>query len=260
MALTKIKPDVIDETLDYSFDNITANSLSISGSSNLNSISNVKITGGSSGQFISTDGLGNLSFTTTSSGSYANGAFAAANTADQKAVSAGSYANSGFDQANTANTNAISAGSYANGAFTSSNTKLATSGGTISGDLTISGNTNLQQSIEKLQTITGATGTVAHNFSLGSLFYHSSISANFTANITNVPSTNDRVIVVSLILIQGATAYIPSALQIDGTSQTINWSNGTTPTGNANKRDLVVFSLVRTSSTWTVLGQLSTFG
>jgi hypothetical protein len=239
MALTKIKPDVIDETLDYSFDNITANSLSISGSSNLNSISNVKITGGSSGQFISTDGLGNLSFTTTSSDSYANGAFA---------------------QANTANTNAINAGSYANGAFTSSNTKLATSGGTISGDLTLSGNTNLQQSIEKLQTLTNATGTVTHNFSLGSLFYHSSISANFTANITNVPSTNDRVMVVSLILIQGATAYIPNALQIDGSSQTINWSNGTTPTGNANKKDLVSFSLIRTSSTWTVLGNLSTFG
>ena len=158
MALTKIKPDVIDETLDYSFDNVTANSLN------------------------------------------------------------------------------------------------------ISSEVTFSGNTNLQQSIEKLQTLTNATGTVTHNFSLGSLFYHSSISANFTANITNVPSTNDRVMVVSLILIQGATAYIPNALQIDGSSQTINWSNGSTPTGNANKRDLVSFSLIRTSSTWTVLGNLSTFG
>jgi hypothetical protein len=158
MALTKIKPDVIDETLDYSFDNVAANTLS------------------------------------------------------------------------------------------------------VSTDVTLSGNTSLQQSIEKLQTITGATGTVTHNFSLGSLFYHSSISANFTANITNVPSTNDRVIVVSLILLQGSTSYIPNALQINGTSQTINWSNGVAPTGNANKRDLVVFSLVRTSSTWTILGQLSTFG
>jgi len=47
--------------------------------------------------------------------SYANGAFAAANTADQKGVSAGSYANSAFGVAN-------SASSYANGAFAAANT------------------------------------------------------------------------------------------------------------------------------------------
>ena len=126
--------------------------------------------------------------------------------------------------------------------------------------ISIFGTSTFQQSTEKLQTKTGATGTVTHDYSLGALFYHCSISANFTANITNVPTTNNRVIVVTLILEQGATSYIPNVLQIDGSSQTINWSNGTTPTGNANKKDLVSFSLIRTSSTWTVLGNLSTFG
>ena len=126
--------------------------------------------------------------------------------------------------------------------------------------LSILGTSTFQQSTEKLQTKTGATGTVTHDYSLGALYYHSSISANFTANITNVPTTNNRVIVVTLILEQGATAYIPNVLQIDGSSQTINWSNGTTPTGNANKKDLVSFSLLRTSSTWTILGNISTFG
>jgi len=91
-------------------------------------------------------------------GSYANSAFVAANTADAKAVSAGSYANSAFNEANTAITNAatadskaVSAGSYANSAFdvansafASSNTKLATSGGTISGSLTVTGNLVVQ--------------------------------------------------------------------------------------------------------------------
>ena len=42
--------------------NITANNLSVLAKSNLNSISNVTITGGTSGQFIKTDGNGNLSF------------------------------------------------------------------------------------------------------------------------------------------------------------------------------------------------------
>jgi hypothetical protein len=42
--------------------NVTANNLQVLAKSNLNSISNVIITGGTSGQFIKTDGNGNLSF------------------------------------------------------------------------------------------------------------------------------------------------------------------------------------------------------
>ncbi len=75
-----------------------------------------------------------------SSGSYANGAYGAANTADQKAVSAGVYANGAYGAANTADQKAVSAGVYANGAYGAANTKLSSSGGTISGDLQISGN------------------------------------------------------------------------------------------------------------------------
>ena len=58
----------------------------------------------------------------TSAGVYANGAFVAANTADNKATSAGVYANGAFVAANTAAVNALSAGVYANGAFAVANT------------------------------------------------------------------------------------------------------------------------------------------
>jgi hypothetical protein len=125
---------------------------------------------------------------------------------------------------------------------------------------TFTGTTTLQQSTELLNTKTGATGTVTHDFSTGAIWYHSSISANFTANFTNVPTTADRAISVVLILVQGATPYIPNAVQIDGAAQTILWQDNTVPTGNANKRDLTSFTLVRTGSTWTVLGSLSTYG
>jgi hypothetical protein len=54
--------------------------------------------------------------------SYANGAFVAANTADQRAVTSGSYANSAFTAANTADQRAVTSGSYANGAFAAANT------------------------------------------------------------------------------------------------------------------------------------------
>ena len=72
-----------------------------------------------------------------SASSYANGAFVAANTADQRAVTSGVYANAAFGVAN-------SASSYANGAFASSNTRLSTSGGTISGDLVVTGNLSVE--------------------------------------------------------------------------------------------------------------------
>ena len=125
--------------------------------------------------------------------------------------------------------------------------------------ISVFGTSTFQQSTEKLQTKTAATGTVTHDYSLGALFYHSSISANFTANITNVPTTNDRSIIVVMLLSQGVTAYIPNALQIDGSSRTIKWINGSVPTGNANQIDVVSFSLIRVSNNWTVLGQLVTY-
>ena len=137
-------------------------------------------------------------------------------------------------------------------------------GGTlnIGADLGISGLTTLTYTSEKLNTKTsaGSAGTVTHDLSTGSVFYHSSISNNFTANFTNVPTTNDRALGVTLILAQGVTPYMANVLQIDGTTQTVKWVNNTTPTGTASKVDIVGFSLIRTGSAWTVLGQYSTYG
>jgi len=135
-------------------------------------------------------------------------------------------------------------------------------GGTlnIGSDLSISGLTTLTYTSEKLTTKTSATGTVTHDLSTGSIFYHSSISNNFTANITNVPTTNDRAIGVTLVLAQGVTPYMSTALQIDGSAQTIKWVNNITPTGTASKVDIVGFSLIRTGSAGTGLGQYSTYG
>ena len=125
--------------------------------------------------------------------------------------------------------------------------------------LTASALTTLQQTTEVLNTKTGATGTVVHDISTGSIWYHSSLSANFTANFTNVPTTNNRSITVALILDQGATARIPNAVQVDGAAQTIQWSGGSIPVGTNNYTDIVNFTLIRVSSAWTVLGTLSTY-
>jgi hypothetical protein len=52
---------------------VTTNNITTTGVANLNAIGNVKISGGSGGQVIQTDGLGNLSFVTISTSSLSNG-------------------------------------------------------------------------------------------------------------------------------------------------------------------------------------------
>ena len=125
---------------------------------------------------------------------------------------------------------------------------------------TFTGTVTLQQLTEVLNTKTSATGTVAHDLSTGVIFYHSSISANFTANFTNVPTTNDRTLAVVLVLNQGATAYLPTAVQIDGVAQTILWQGTVLPVGTASRVNVVSFTLVRTGSAWTVIGALTRYG
>lgn len=104
---------------------------------------------------------------------------------------------------------------------------------------------------------TGATGTVVHNYLESNTFVHSGISTNFVANFTNVPTTNNRVITFNLVLIQGAIAYYPTAIQIDGAAQTVNWL-GNTP--RPTDTDVINISLIRSSSAWTVTAGYADFG
>jgi hypothetical protein len=128
------------------------------------------------------------------------------------------------------------------------------------GNLTLTGLTTLQQTTEVVSGLTGATGTVDHNLNNGAVFLHTLLAADFTANFTNVPTTDFRTISVALILEQGSTAYIPTAVQIDGAAQTINWQGASAPTGNANQIDVVSFTLIRTPVSWIVIGSLTTYG
>jgi hypothetical protein len=123
---------------------------------------------------------------------------------------------------------------------------------------TLTGTTTLQQSTEVLNTKTGATGTVDHDFATGAIWYHTAIVTNFTANFTNVPTTANRSISLALILVQGSSASLPIEVSINGATQTINWL--TLPTGSPNKIDLVSFTLIRTGSAWTVLGSVNAYG
>ena len=131
---------------------------------------------------------------------------------------------------------------------------------TTSGDITVNGILKIEQASETFSALTSATGVVTHDCSTGQVFTHSSISANFTVNLTNLNLDSGRVSAVTLVLNQGATPYMATALQIGGAAQTINWQTGSAPAGIASKRDVVTFTIFNSSGTYTVLGQSVTFG
>ena len=113
---------------------------------------------------------------------------------------------------------------------------------------------------EVVATKTGATGVVTHDYAESSIWYHSAISGNFTVNLTNVPTTDNRSIAINLVLIQSGTPYYASALQINSVAQTILWSGYTAPTPQANRFEIQSFLLTRVAGTWVVHGSLSSFG
>ena len=142
----------------------------------------------------------------------------------------------------------------------------------IGGDLVVSGNSILQLDAEvrgnldvglvseRLFNTSSAGGIMAFSLAAQTIFYVNNPTSNVTANFTNAPTTNLRVITPTVILSQSATPRIVDVVQIGGAGQTINWANGTTPTGTANKQDVFGFSLIRSGSAWKVLGQMSTYG
>ena len=120
------------------------------------------------------------------------------------------------------------------------------------------GQVTLQQTLEIINTI-NVTSSTTFDFSYGSIWYVDSINTDFTANFINVPVTNNRVITTKIIIPQSATAYIPTSVEIDGVTQSIKWLSGTA-FGTPNNLDIVVFTFLRTSSSWSqIFGQINYF-
>lgn len=124
----------------------------------------------------------------------------------------------------------------------------------------VTGITDLGVITDRIISIDGADGIVDHDVTTVSLFYHTAVVNDFTANFTNVPDTNDRSLVISLIIQQSSVARTVSSVQISGVSQNILWSDGVTPVGSANKTDIFSFTLIRSNDSWAVLGSAGSFG
>jgi len=130
----------------------------------------------------------------------------------------------------------------------------------ISANVNVLGRLDLQEVRETVNPATISASVLTADYSTGTIFYvSSSATSNFTVNVTNVPTDNDKAITVVIVLTQGATGRIPSALQVGGSAQTIKWlgGNAPTPTSGAGKIDIFNFTLIRTGSAWLVLANSS---
>lgn len=126
------------------------------------------------------------------------------------------------------------------------NSNLQTFGGVTS--LNMSGGIYSKQISRTLQLLTNATGTVAHDWSGGDRFYHSSINTDFTINVTSLPTTVGKVYELTLLLEQGSSTGVPTSVQIAGSVQTVLWDAGVAITGTANITQEVVYRFHRVAN------------
>jgi hypothetical protein len=116
---------------------------------------------------------------------------------------------------------------------------------------------------------TAATGTIQYDvMTQADLYYTSNATANFTINFRG----NSSVALNSIMAIgtsqtvvfrntNGATAYYPTAITIDGTAVTPKWQGGTAPTaGNASSIDVYAYVITKTAAnTYTVMASQTKF-
>lgn len=124
-------------------------------------------------------------------------------------------------------------------------------------NITVTSNATIAEQTDVVAAKTGATGVVVHDFLESNSWLHTSIAANFTVNLTNVPTTADRMYTITLYLSQGATGRLATAFQVDGVAQTIRWSGNAPGTAGVNSFDTQTFTLIRTSGSWVVLASLT---
>lgn len=127
-------------------------------------------------------------------------------------------------------------------------------------DVEVTGLATLGEITEVIGLKTGATGVVAHDFLEANTFYHTSVSANFTVNITNLPTTDNRSYSITLHIVQGATAYFINGVQIAGAAQTLRWAGGQAPYPQPNLQETYQLTFVRVSGAWTVYAARSLSG
>lgn len=132
--------------------------------------------------------------------------------------------------------------------------------GTSVAELTVTGVLSIAETQELVNTLIAPSSVQTVNWTSGAIYYVTGMTANWTANITNLPTTANRSYVIAFVLVQGSTPYLLNALQIAGASTSILWTNATPPTGTANRWEIVSIVLVYTGASWIAMGNFTSYG
>ena len=236
----------------------------------LGAVGNVHITGGTNGQYLQTDGSGNISWV--SGGGSGNGVVGGSNTQIQFNDNGSFGGNTGFTFNKTTGNLAVP-----NNLSVTNNVNV---GNLIStGIVSATGNITaanviapviLPYGIEQLNLITAQTGTYNFDVINNAIRYTTTEAAanltlNFRGNSTismNTLLANGQSITGTYVFKTGTTSYGITAIQIDSTSQTIKWAGNTTPIQSGNTLTSYVFTIVKTSTTPTydVLASATRYG
>ena len=117
---------------------------------------------------------------------------------------------------------------------------------------------------EKFTTLTPANASTATlDCSSGNIFNINmgTLGQNWTPWLTNLNLPQNYITTISIIVNQTGTAYIPTSVVIPGATNTsFTWQGGSTPTGSANKKDVIAYNIYSTATNYyTVLAQLVSF-
>jgi len=178
-----------------------------------------------------------------------NGIFKVFTGATTKPSTSVNFSESGLTYGNVQVNNSIVGGTLA-----------VTGNSTFTGDVTIAGNLKVQEMSEDVIDVALSSNVAALDYSTGNIFWITSTpSAAMTWSITNAPTVNGRTFTITGFVTQGATGYIPSTLNVNGSAATIKWFGGTspTPTSSSGKIDIFNFTLIYRGSAWTALGNAS---
>jgi hypothetical protein len=239
MALTQVTPDVLNNIQD----NITT----------VGTLSNLSVTGNVSANYFTGNGALLTGIVAGSGTNYSNTNVASYLTSASITTS-GNISAANFT-GNGSQLTGITATTVGLGNVTNESKATMFTSPTFNGTVT------MQQAVELYSSPSISANAVTLNFTNGAIFALGSNASNITANFTNIPGTAGRTISTTLIITQGATAYIPSTVTINGGgSATIRWQGGSAPSGTANRISIVSFTFVCTATnTWTVIGSLTDY-
>ena len=117
--------------------------------------------------------------------------------------------------------------------------------------LTATGTTTLVNVAEQATLVSSPGTSPSVAWTTSGIYYFTSLSGNMTLNITGVPTTAGRSYTINVILIQGATPYNITALNINGTAQTLVRPGGAALTSVASRSEIQSFQLLNVSGTAT---------